>query len=198
MKYSKLLIVITLVVIILITLVTMTLYPGPPRKEESHRLEPPGLPDILEWVTALPRQINVKVLAPNGTPLPIGAKAPRDYTCDGQGVKPLIKWNTIKGAKAYTVIVYDPDAPSPPFYHLIAYNIRGASLDNSMEFLPNTAGQPGWYPICPPPGHGKHRYIVVVIAQDTTINRQNTLKELVENLEKHAIAYGWHMLVYSR
>ncbi|HIP66428.1 MAG TPA: hypothetical protein EYH08_07895 [Pyrodictium sp.] len=151
---------------------------------------PPGF----GWVLELNRSFRVDVEG-----LGLGDYAKIDFTCDGVGRVPLISWENVSGAKAYTVIVYDPDAPIGIFYHLIVYNVRGTSLSKAMgEGLPNSGGLPGWYPICPPKGSKPHRYYFLVIAQSERIPPVESVEELAETLKKYAIAYGWSMIVYKR
>ncbi|HID70371.1 MAG TPA: YbhB/YbcL family Raf kinase inhibitor-like protein, partial [Desulfobacterales bacterium] len=64
--------------------------------------------------------------------------------------------------------------------------------------LPNSGGFPGWYPICPPRGSSVHRYYFLVIAQDDEIASAKNVEELANFLKKHAIAYGWSVIVYKR
>ncbi|HIC98903.1 MAG TPA: hypothetical protein EYP08_04500 [Pyrodictiaceae archaeon] len=152
------------------------------------------VPPEFEWVLKLNKSFEVDVEG-----LGLGDFAKTDFTCDGVGRVPLISWENVSGAKAYAVIVYDPDTPSGIFYHLIIYNVRGSTLSKAMgEGLPNSGGLPGWYPICPPKGSGIHRYYFLVIAQSDRISPVENVYELAETLKKYAIAYGWSMIVYKR
>ena len=160
-----------------------------PSKVEVAFVAPPGF----EWITKLNKtfEVDVEGLKP-------GSMAKREFTCDDIGRAPLVSWENVSGAKAYTVIVYDPDAPNGVFYHLIAYNIEGTSLKVLGEALANSGGFPGWYPICPPRGSGIHRYYFLVIAQDSSIPPVKSVQELADLLKNHAVAYGWSMIVYKR
>ena len=100
----------------------------------------------------------------------------------GRDESPQLSWSGApEGTKSYTVTVFDPDAPGAGYWHWAAANIpahvtslpAGAgSPDNSRlpagtVQLENDAGFAGFVGAAPPPGHGRHRYLVVVHATDT-------------------------------
>lgn len=86
-----------------------------------------------------------------------------------------------KEAKSYVVTVYDPDAPTGSgFWHWVVVNIPanvtqlaegagaegGTSLPQGAIQIPNDARAARFLGAAPPPGHGPHRYFVVVHALD--------------------------------
>jgi len=104
---------------------------------------------------------------------------PERFSQYGDGISPPLDWDAHPDAKAYALIVEDPDAPRPePFLHWIAWNIP-ADVTSLPEGLTKTdrppephgmiqgrngAGSTGWYGCKPPPGHGPHRYHFQVFA----------------------------------
>jgi Raf kinase inhibitor-like YbhB/YbcL family protein len=55
-----------------------------------------------------------------------GAAIPRRFTCEGEDVSPPLEWSDVlAGAKSFTVICEDPDAPGGTFHHWAAYDISG-------------------------------------------------------------------------
>jgi Raf kinase inhibitor-like YbhB/YbcL family protein len=100
----------------------------------------------------------------------------------GADASPQLSWS---GAPAETgsfaVTVFDPDAPGAGgYWHWAVINIpgdvaslpegagaeAGPQLPQSAVQLQNDAGFRGYVGAAPPPGHGKHRYIMTVYALD--------------------------------
>ncbi len=156
------------------------------------------LPQPLSWLSQKPMRINVSVLDPSGNPVPVCGRAPKAYTCDAGGLLPRVEWTPVEGAKSYILVVYDPDAPMGTFYHLIAYNIASTSVPPLSRTLPNSGGSRGWYPICPPPGHGTHRYVFLVIALSKQLDGVGDWGELLAEAYRYAIAWGATVIVYSK
>lgn len=98
----------------------------------------------------------------------------------GQDASPQLTWSGApEGTKSFAVTMYDPDAPTASgFWHWAAFNIpasatslpgNAANTDNLPQGtvqLRNDAGFAGFVGAAPPPGHGPHRYFVVVHAVD--------------------------------
>jgi Raf kinase inhibitor-like YbhB/YbcL family protein len=127
------------------------------------------------------------VAAGGGTSISVSSSAfkdqgaiPSEYTCQGKGTAPPLSWGEVPaGTRSVAVMVTDPDAPGGTFDHLAAFNLpptrRSLPTDALQSIGPgsglrtakNSAGQPGFAPICPP--SGTHHYHFVVMALDNML-----------------------------
>jgi Raf kinase inhibitor-like YbhB/YbcL family protein len=94
-----------------------------------------------------------------------GQPIPQKYTCEGEDVSPPLTWSGApEGTVSLALVVDDPDAPGGTFTHWLAWGIDVASGELGEGVTPpaeglNDFGSIGWRGPCPPPGHGRHRYI---------------------------------------
>jgi Raf kinase inhibitor-like YbhB/YbcL family protein len=97
---------------------------------------------------------------------------PSRHSCEGEDVSPPLRWsNAPEGTRSLALVVDDPDAPGGVFTHWIAW-----ALDLAAEGLAegepapreghNDFGTRGYRGPCPPPGHGRHRYVFRLYALD--------------------------------
>ena len=97
---------------------------------------------------------------------------PNRYTCDGEDLSPQLRWvNVPDGARSLALLVDDPDAPRRVFTHWVAWGLDpGAGGLGEGEAAPgegrNDFGTVGYRGPCPPPGHGRHRYVFRLYALD--------------------------------
>lgn len=99
----------------------------------------------------------------------------------GMDISPQLEWHGAPAeTKSYAVTVYDPDAPTGSgIWHWAVANIpasvtslpegagaAGYDLPGSAFCLPNDSRMPQYVGAAPLPGHGPHRYFIVVTALD--------------------------------
>jgi Raf kinase inhibitor-like YbhB/YbcL family protein len=100
----------------------------------------------------------------------------------GADDSPQLSWSGAPdGTRSYAVTMFDPDAPGAGgFWHWAVINIpsdvtslaegagaeAGPQLPSGGVQLKNDGGFHGYLGAAPPPGHGRHRYIVTVYALD--------------------------------
>ncbi|HEX4711433.1 YbhB/YbcL family Raf kinase inhibitor-like protein [Phenylobacterium sp.] len=128
-------------------------------------------------------------------------------------VSPPLSWTAVPDAKAWAVIVEDPDArQARPFVHWMIWNIPGEAT-GLLEGLPaeplitpqgaiqgrNSKNGYGYYGPGPPPGHGLHHYYFQVFALDNTLdmNSETSLDELLSALKGRTLASGGMVATYE-
>jgi len=98
---------------------------------------------------------------------------PKQYTCDGQNISPVLAWEYVPdGTKSFALIIDDPDAPSKTWVHWIVYNIpadvrRLPQNDSKYLMGLNDFDTTKYDGPCPP--SGMHRYRFTLYALDTMI-----------------------------
>jgi Raf kinase inhibitor-like YbhB/YbcL family protein len=123
----------------------------------------------------------------------------------GQDESPQLSWSGApEGTRGYAITVFDPDAPGGGYWHWAVSNIpsditslrAGAgSRDNALlpsgaVQLKNDAGFSGFVGAAPPPGHGPHRYLLVVHALDTDrldVAADDSAASIVSRLAEHTL-----------
>ena len=128
---------------------------------------------------------------------------PLKYTCEGEGINPLLKIDNIpQGTKTLAIIVEDPDTSKGTFDHWLAWNIPPihSIAENSTPGISgsNGTGNTGYHGPCPP--SGSHRYFFNVFALDGWLdlpageNKQN----LQDSMKSHILAKGSIMARYKK
>lgn len=132
---------------------------------------------------------------------------PARHTAYGDGISPALRWNPVRGALCYVLLVEDPDAPQPqPFVHWLAWNIPPGvhELPGGIPQMPklgaegmcqglNSRDQIGYFGPRPPPGDEPHHYHFQVFALDRTLS-------LPDDADRDAVlaAMGGHVLAKGR
>jgi hypothetical protein len=144
-----------------------------------------------------------------------GGFIPDRYSAYGDNVSPPLEWNAIPQAKAFALIVEDPDAPrAEPFLHWTLWNIpegttslpEGLPAKHRLEHPQgaeqgeNGSGSIGWFGPRPPEGHGVHHYHFQVFALSTRLEMPPTtpFNELLNALKGHVLAEGETVGLYER
>lgn len=124
----------------------------------------------------------------------------------GDDASPQVSWSGFpEGTKSFAVTVYDPDAPTASgFWHWAVADIpvsttslpegagdeNGSGLPAGAVTLASDASAKRFIGAAPPPGHGPHRYFLVVHAVDVEslgLPEDATPAFLGFNLFSHAI-----------
>lgn len=135
----------------------------------------------------------------------------------GEDRSPQLSWSGFpEGTRSFAVTVYDPDAPTASgFWHWAVANIPATvtelpadagnkdtpSLPAGAVQLANDGGFAGYVGAAPPPGHGPHRYFVVVHAVDTErldVDASARPAVLGFNLFFHTLARATMVVTYEQ
>lgn len=139
------------------------------------------------------------------------------FGAGGQDVSPQLAWSGFPEAtKSFVVTVYDPDAPTGSgFWHWAVVNLPlsttslpsgaggqdGKKLPAGAFQLRNDGGLAGYIGAAPPPGHGAHRYFIVVHAVDVPsldVPKDASPALLGFNLFTHTLARATLVGTYGR
>lgn len=135
-----------------------------------------------------------------------GAAIPREYTCDGAGRIPPIRWEAVPDdAAALALVVDDPDAPSGTFTHWVALDLPVQTREIVDGRLPRGArqalssgGRGGWYPPCPPSGTHRYRFTVHALSRPTGVSDGAPLESALAAIAGVSTASGTLVGTYSR
>ncbi|HTX47990.1 MAG TPA: YbhB/YbcL family Raf kinase inhibitor-like protein [Caulobacteraceae bacterium] len=168
--------------------------------------DPPRSPEALSLGRITPREPGA-VLELLSTAVDPDGKIERRYAAYGDNLSPPLHWTPVKGARAYAIIVEDPDAPMErPYVHWLIWNIPG-DVDWLPEGLPqrdhlvtpqgaiqgrNDTGDHGYFGPRPPAGTGVHHYHFQIFALDEplTLPSSASLRALVDAMKGHVLADG--------
>jgi Raf kinase inhibitor-like YbhB/YbcL family protein len=131
---------------------------------------------------------------------------PSRYTCDGDDLSPPLRWANVPGeSRSLALLVDDPDAPSGVFTHWVAWGLDpGAAGLGEGESAPgegrNDFGAVGYRGPCPPPGHGRHRYVFRLYALDADLELEPGAgkAELEQAIAGHVLTTAELVGVYER
>lgn len=143
-----------------------------------------------------------------------GDTIPKRYTCEGDNMSPLLKWNDPPpGTKSFVLTVEDPDAPMGTFIHWVIYDMpegfrelaRGAGNDYDLSDVIKQGvtdfGHTGYGGPCPPKGNGRHRYAFILRALDIPslgLAQGAKKNELEKAMAGHILAEARMTGVYKR
>jgi hypothetical protein len=136
-----------------------------------------------------------------------GQSMPRDYSCDGAGRPPPLKWGEPpQGTKSFALVVEDPDAPSGTFRHWGVYDIPASarSIGGGQRVgteVNNDFGKAGYGAPCPPKGHGPHHYHFKLFAlgvDKLDLPGAAKIADIEAAASRHAIAQGELVGIYER
>lgn len=147
--------------------------------------------------------------------IPAGGRIPDRYSAYHDGISPSLRWEPVQGARAYALIVDDPDAPrAEPFVHWLAWNIP-ADVSALPEGVPpqarladpggvvqgrSDAGEVGYFGPRPPAGDPPHHYRFRLLALDSELSVPPGADhdQLQQALDGHVIDRGELVATYQR
>ncbi|MFI5953734.1 YbhB/YbcL family Raf kinase inhibitor-like protein [Cryptosporangium sp. NPDC051539] len=124
-----------------------------------------------------------------------GETIPPAFTCKGAGYRPTVSW-TRSTAKAFALVVDDPDAPEGDFYHWIVLDLPtgttsvGATVPASAHQAKNSSGAVGWTPPCPPSGTHHYRFTVYALSAPTGLAAGASPQQAVDAIQAKATEQG--------
>lgn len=128
---------------------------------------------------------------------------PREYTCQGEDVNPLLEIRGIPpGTKTLALIMDDPDAPMGTWDHWLVYNIAPSEKigRNSVPGtqIKNSFGKVNYGGPCPP--SGTHRYFFKLYALDTalTLTPSASKKVLEKAMEGYVLDQAELIGLYAK
>jgi Raf kinase inhibitor-like YbhB/YbcL family protein len=136
-----------------------------------------------------------------------GQPIPTQYTCDGAGQTPALKWDEPPpGTRSFALVIDDPDAPGGTFRHWGVYDIPASARSigggqRTGTEVANDFGKPGYGGPCPPKGHGPHHYHFKLFALETDrlhVAPNSTVADVERAAAGHAIAQGELIGTYER
>lgn len=138
-----------------------------------------------------------------------GQPIPQKYTCQGDDVSPPLSWSGApQGAKAFALIVDDPDAPAGTWVHWVIYNLVAGPLPEGVPARDRAAGgiqgkndfqRIGYGGPCPPPGKA-HRYFFKLYALDAPLDLGAAARksDVEKAMQGHTLAQAELMGTYQR
>jgi len=141
-----------------------------------------------------------------------GATIPRKHTCDADDVSPALSWsNAPAAAKAFALIVDDPDAPGGTWVHWVIYDLPASSKElpeaiSKTETLANGAKQGlndfrkvGYGGPCPPPGKPHHYHFkLYALNAPTNLKPRATKQQLIDAMKGHVLSEAEIVGLYRR
>ena len=142
----------------------------------------------------------------NGDPIP------RQFTCDGADISPVLHWNDPPpGTHAFALIAEDPDAPAGTWTHWLIYDLPAntRSLPEGVPKQPqlgtgglqgqNSFRHIGYGGPCPPPGPAHHYFFRLYALDAPTGLKSGASRAEVEHAHQgHTLATAEWMGRYGR
>ena len=135
-----------------------------------------------------------------------GDRLPTRFTCDGEGAVPPLRWSGgPEDPAAWAVVVDDPDAPGGTFVHWVVLDLppqvqalTGGTVPDPAVEPPNSSGDPGYTPACPPEGRHRYRFAVYALSRPTGLTADAGLEEALTAVSSRSVARGRLVATYER
>ncbi|MEO3784534.1 YbhB/YbcL family Raf kinase inhibitor-like protein [Actinocorallia sp. B10E7] len=126
---------------------------------------------------------------------------PDRYACaayGGQGKTLPLHWSGVPEAKAFAIVVDDPDAHRGTYIHWVLANLDGTTADLVEASLPdhavqgrNSAGQASYAAPCPPKGERhRYRYTVYALKEKVPADQVAKLEDSLPAIAERTVARG--------
>lgn len=131
------------------------------------------------------------------------ARIPDHHTGRGADRPPRLEITGVpEGTVELTVIVHDPDAPSPHgFTHWVVHGLTPAErvevTPDAGRPGPNSTGRPGWVGPFPPAGHGVHHYYFWAYALSRPVEGAPSREEFLDRYADAIIEQARFVATYS-
>jgi Raf kinase inhibitor-like YbhB/YbcL family protein len=137
-----------------------------------------------------------------------GGAIPNEHAADGASLPVPLSWSQPpRGTRSLTLLVEDPDAPTPnPFLHWAIYGISASARDVAQAIASganvgrNSMLRSGWAPCAPPKGDDAHRYVFQLFALDVLphLGPHCGRSAVVEVMRRHVLGLGLLTGTYRR
>jgi Raf kinase inhibitor-like YbhB/YbcL family protein len=133
-----------------------------------------------------------------------GDEIPERFTCDGAELSPPLEWSG-GPARAWALVVDDPDAPGGTFVHWVVLDIAmgttrvdtGEVPDGGVQVV-NSSGEASYAGPCPPSGEHRYRFTVYALDAPTGLTESASLDDALDTVGDHATFRGTIAAVYTR
>jgi len=128
--------------------------------------------------------------------IPEGGRINPRQSAHGANLSPPLRWTPVSGAKAYAIVMDDPDAPGPkPFVHWLAWNIPAGATVLAEGAPPpvqgeNDDGSVGYSGPHPPSGTHHYRLRIFALDRPLTLTAGTGVDALARAMASHVIAQG--------
>ena len=135
-----------------------------------------------------------------------GDRLPTRFTCDGEGTVPPLAWSVGPAdPAAWAVVVDDPGVPGGTFAHWVVLDLppqvralTGGTVPDPAVEAPNSSGDSGYTPACPPEGRHRYRFTVYALGMPTGLTADASLEEALAAVSSRAMARGRLVATYAR
>jgi Raf kinase inhibitor-like YbhB/YbcL family protein len=128
-------------------------------------------------------------------------RIPTPFSCEGDNIPPPLRWSKgPSGTVGYAIVVEDPDAPSPPFYHWAVTDLPATTTSFDALPLPSTAfvglassGSAEYVGMCPPDKTSHHYHFNVYALKKLVGPRHGfdaAASRLASAIKENASAHG--------
>jgi phosphatidylethanolamine-binding protein (PEBP) family uncharacterized protein len=127
-----------------------------------------------------------------------GQPMPATYTCDGEGVAPVLTWANPPSAAEFALVLIDEDARG--IIHWIVGAIPAGETQLDPANLPSGAVDLLYMPPCPPPGDPPHRYVFTLYALTSPVEIDRTMlpSEALELIQASPAQVAQLAAIYQR